>query len=142
MTTTGVWRWAPGAPEFYPLAKGPNYGIRLADDRDGALLIPLGGKIARFVNGTVVGTYSLPDPQSRVAIPNLLRDRDGGLWAGSMSAGLVHLHAGRTDVVSEGTGLSGDAIMALFEDKEGNIWAGTQAGLDRFRQYERRHLFR
>jgi len=136
MTPTGVWRWAPGAPQYYPLANGPYYGIRLAEDSDGALLIPLGGKIARFVNGAVVGTYSLPDAQSRVAIPNLLRDRDGGLWAGTMSASLVHLHAGRTDVVTEADGLSGAAIMALFEDKEGNIWVGTQAGLDRFREYD------
>jgi len=134
-TQAGLWRWAPGNPEYFPLPKGPNYGMRLAENSDGELLVPLDGKLARFVNGSVVGSYSLPRPQSRVALPNLLRDRDGGLWVGTMSAGLMHLHAGRTDVLTEAGGLSGDAVMALFEDREGNVWVGTQSGLDRFRDY-------
>jgi ligand-binding sensor domain-containing protein/signal transduction histidine kinase len=134
-TQAGLWRWAPDKPKYFPLPRGPNYGFRLAENIDGELLVPLDGKLARFVNGSVVGSYSLPGPQSRVGLPNLLRDRDGGVWVGTMSAGLMHLHSGRTDVLTQADGLSGNAVMALFEDRDGNIWVGTQSGLDRFRDY-------
>jgi ligand-binding sensor domain-containing protein len=63
----------------------------------------------------------------------LLRDRDGGLWAGTTSRGLVHVHNGITDVYSQTDGLSGENVSAIFEDREGNIWVATDGGLDRFR---------
>lgn len=62
----------------------------------------------------------------------LLRDRDGGLWIGTVDHGLIHLHHGRTDVFTKSNGLSGDVILSLFEDREGNIWVSTFGGIDRF----------
>jgi ligand-binding sensor domain-containing protein len=64
----------------------------------------------------------------------LLRDRDGGLWIGTIERGLIHVHHGGTDVFSRSDGLSGDVVLGLFEDREGNVWAATTGGLDRFRE--------
>ncbi len=55
----------------------------------------------------------------------LLRDRDGGLWIGTLDRGLLHVHQGRTDVFTQADGLSGDSLTSLFEDREGNIWVAT-----------------
>lgn len=80
------------------------------------------------------GPYPLLSyPQQRQAA--LLRDRDGGLWIGTLDAGLVHLHQGRIDVFTQSDGLSGAAIESLFEDREGSIWVATANGVDRFREY-------
>jgi ligand-binding sensor domain-containing protein len=70
-----------------------------------------------------------------VTISPLLRDRDGGLWIGTLYRGLVHVHHGSTDVFSQSDGLSGDDVYALFEDREGNLWVATSNGLDRFRNF-------
>ena len=65
----------------------------------------------------------------------ILRDRNGGVWIGTSTEGLLHLHQGRSDVFSQSDGLSGDAVKDLFEDREGNIWVATVNGLDRFRDF-------
>src|SRR5262249_26370133 len=65
----------------------------------------------------------------------IFRDRDGGLWIGTQTQGLVHVHQGRMDVFSTADGLSGDNFSTLFEDREGNVWVATVDGLDRFRDF-------
>jgi signal transduction histidine kinase/ligand-binding sensor domain-containing protein len=67
--------------------------------------------------------------------PQILRDRDGGLWVAIPDRGLVHIHQGKTDVFSEADGLSGDTVTGLLEDREGDVWAVTSNGIDRFREY-------
>ena len=68
-----------------------------------------------------------------VQFHRLLRDRDGGVWAGSASGGaVVHVHRGITDVFGRSDGLSGNVVNALFEDREGSVWVATSEGLDRF----------
>ena len=64
----------------------------------------------------------------------LLRDRDGGLWIGTVDRGLIHLRNGRADLFRKSDGLSGDVILSLFEDREGNVWVASTGGLDRFRE--------
>ena len=63
-----------------------------------------------------------------------VRDRAGGLWAGTLGDGLWHIrpdpggpHAGM--VVDHG--LTDETIRAIYEDVEGNIWVGSQSGLRR-----------
>ena len=63
----------------------------------------------------------------------MLRDRSGGLWAGTIEHGLVHIHQENSESFGTSDGLSGDTVGALFEDREGNIWVGTNGGLDLFR---------
>ena len=131
----GVWRWKPGPPRFYHMPFGTSSVQDLAEADDGALLIPLLGRLARLGGGKPETQYAYPSPARNTNASMLLRDRDGGIWIGTEGAGVVHLHQGRADVFSHADGLSGDHVMSLFEDREGNVWVATLDGLDRFRNY-------
>ena len=100
---------------------------------DGQLLIATNGGLMRLTNGKVEPYPIREAPKSYIPY-RLLRDRDGGLWIGTIGGGLLHVHQGRTDAFSRSDGLSGDNILSLFEDRERNIWVATYGGLDRFRE--------
>jgi signal transduction histidine kinase/ligand-binding sensor domain-containing protein len=131
--TGGLWRWKPGPPKFYSLPGEPDGIQAFAEDTDGALLVGWNGGIYRFVDGKTEA-YSLRSISGRFRA-RMLRDRNGGLWIGTQDRGLIHVHEGRTDVLSPNDGLSGEDVFTLFEDREGNIWVGTINGLDRFRDF-------
>ncbi|MEA3178869.1 MAG: hypothetical protein QOI59_2392, partial [Gammaproteobacteria bacterium] len=129
----GLWRWKAGAPKFYPLPPKVNGIQGLSEDNNGALLVSWPGGVMRLSDaGEAVMRYPFPPSMLQVQPIRLLRDRDGGLWVGSLSKGLVHMHEGRRDAFAQADGLSGDAIWTLFEDREGDIWVATIGGLDRF----------
>jgi ligand-binding sensor domain-containing protein len=129
----GLWRWKPGPPKFFPLSS--QEGARtLGEDDDGALLVTIGGRMQRFVDGKVE-PYRLPDKLQQALSRNVLRDRDGGLWIGLYRNGLAHVHQGKTDLYSSGDGLSSNNVQSLFEDREGDIWVVTPNGIDRFRDF-------
>jgi ligand-binding sensor domain-containing protein/signal transduction histidine kinase len=130
----GLWRWKPGPPKFYPLAGEPD-GIQcFGEDTDGTLLVGWNSGIHRFTDGKTV-PYSIPGRTEQIRARRMLRDRDGGLWIGTLNQGLVHIRQGRTDVYGLSDGLSGESGNRLFEDREGNIWVATGSGLDRFRDF-------
>jgi signal transduction histidine kinase/ligand-binding sensor domain-containing protein len=150
----GFLRWHPGASRFYSLAgearvisepdviehfaeesDGSLLIQHFAEESDGSLLIPLRGRVARFVDGTLKGGYLYPRSARQFLGESILRDRDGGLWVGTMAHGLVHIRQGGTDNFSESEGLSGNLVSAVFEDREGSVWVGTNNGFDRFRAY-------
>ncbi len=132
-TRTGLWRWKPGPRKFYPIP-GDSSGIQgIAEDDSGALLIALRGRVVRLVDGKLQIAYRYPAPAQDSFARARLRDRDGGLWIGTIDHGLVHVHQGRVDVFTQADGLSGNTVTALFEDREGSVWVATSDGLDRFR---------
>ena len=133
-TRDGLWRWNPGPPEFIPMTSELGAREKFAEDFDGALLIVADGRIRRLVNGKIE-EYPLPTSVRQLRPNKVFRDRDGALWVGTGTGGLVHVHMGRTDVFSATDGLSGDQVDALFEDREGNVWIVTLNGLDRFREF-------
>ena len=73
-------------------------------------------------------------PDRDVDSNKLLRDRDGGLWIGTHTRGIIHVGRGRADVFTKSDELSGNITSSLFEDREGNVWVATVGGLDRFRE--------
>jgi signal transduction histidine kinase/ligand-binding sensor domain-containing protein len=131
----GVWRWRPGPPTFYPMPFGTSSVQNLGEADDGALLIPLTGRLARFRGGKLETQDPYPAPARNVDGVVLLRDRDGGVWVGTSGAGVVHFHQGRADVFSQADGLSGDLVTSIFEDREGDVWVATLGGIERFRNY-------
>ena len=139
----GLWRWRPGAPHHYELSGVKQSSLpalifnrhALVEGERGSLLVAGPGGLAELVDGKLK-PYPLSSAAPRLNEPGtLLRDRNGGLWIGTLDRGLLHVHQGRTDVFSQSDGLSGNAVESLFEDREGNVWVSTTAGLDRFREY-------
>jgi signal transduction histidine kinase/ligand-binding sensor domain-containing protein len=130
---TGLWRVRPGVPARYPMPDSLTSASQaLHQDDDGRLLIGVQDGLRSVVEGKAVA-YPLPASSTSFKPERLLRDRDGGLWIGTLDRGLLHVHHGRTDVYTQANGLSGDFVSRLFEDREGNIWVATKNGLDRFR---------
>ena len=137
---SGVWRWRAGAPQHYELP-----GMRVGDittTLDGKMLVGIAGGGLRQVAGDRLVPYPVPGiakPDGWLADRDirsnkLLRDREGGLWIGTDTRGLIHVKDGRTDAFTRADGLSGNISCSLFEDHEGNIWYGSDKGLDRFRR--------
>ena len=136
---SGLWRVKPGPPRRYPT---PTELIGVSDTDDGQLITAMHGSGLLRLAGDKLESYPIraatnsnrPLREREVNSNKLLRDRDGGLWIGTIERGLIHVHHGRTDVFTRSDGLSGDVVLSLFEDREGNVWVTTTGGLDRFRE--------
>jgi ligand-binding sensor domain-containing protein len=128
---TGLWQWKPGTPKRYPM---PDTPLGLIEEDNGAVLIAMRGGIKLLVDGKAEA-YPIHSAGRQFNPVRMLRDRNGGIWIGTNGQGLLHVHQGRTDVLAQSDGLSGDAVESLFEDREGNIWVATLDGLDRFRDF-------
>ena len=66
-------------------------------------------------------------------INNMLSDRSGSLWIGTVSQGLCVVRDRRIDYYRSSDGLSSNVVNGIYEDRENNIWVVTSGGLDRFR---------
>jgi signal transduction histidine kinase/ligand-binding sensor domain-containing protein len=136
---TGLWRWKPGPQRLSAISLD---GQSMSQSADGRTIVANYGKGVMQLAGSDLEPFPIHSPRnSNQLLPNagidankLLRDRDGGLWIGTVERGLIHIHNGRTDVFTKAEGLSGDVILSLFEDREGNIWVSTIGGIDRFRE--------
>ena len=143
-----VWLGTRGAGLFRlwrdqtnPVAHGlPNPKVNcLLADADGSLWIGTDAGLVRWQPGgssknqfsrieEPLGAASLRGTQ----ILSMAKDRDGNLWLGSNSHGLMRLNAegvsfldpARTDL---------PAITSIYEDREGDIWFGSTNGLERLR---------
>jgi len=136
---SGVWRWSQ-TPQRYPMP-----GLRMGDlitTASGDILAGVMGGGLRQVAGDHLVPYSFRRAGRRdgriadrdVKSNKLLRDRDGGLWIGTQSLGLIHVKDDQADMFTRAEGLSGNISCSLFEDREGNVWYGSHKGLDRFRK--------
>jgi len=133
---SGIWRWRPGPPEFYPLPFGIDsdreWTEGITEDEAGNLLLGVAGGIRRFHDGKTE-VFPLPGKLQPFTVRTMLDDRDGGFWIATYHVGLIHVHRGRVDVFGQADGLSSDRVEALYEDRENNVWVATVNGLDRFR---------
>lgn len=76
-------------------------------------------------------------PVHQAGIPNLatavLEDRQGNLWVGTETAGLLRITDNKVSSINYVTGLTDENVLSIFEDREGSLWIGTANGLDRLR---------
>ena len=129
----GLWQWNQGQPIFYPLENAQSIQA-LSEDADGTLLVIQARHIDRLLAGRLQEAYRLPGTLDPTPTNTILRDRDGGIWIGSLGGGLAHVHDRRVDQFSRSDGLTSDSVGGFLQDREGNIWVGTRDGLDRFRR--------
>jgi len=139
----GLWRWRPGPPEHFALPELNRFALpgmvfpwnAFLDGDHGALLIGGRSGVKQFVDGKLK-EYPFPSGgQHFHEGGTLLRDRNGGLWIGTLDRGILHVHQGNADVFAQSDGLSGNSVQSFFEDREGSIWVATTNGLDRFRDF-------
>ena len=71
-----------------------------------------------------------PPPPGASYVRTLLATRDGRVWAGTFSGGVV-VYDGNGEVARYERELSHPRVEGLAEDRDGTVWVGTQEGLDR-----------
>jgi signal transduction histidine kinase/ligand-binding sensor domain-containing protein len=137
---SGLWEWRPGEPRRHAIP-GPRMGDLTTTTEGEVLVGMLGAGLQQLAGNRLVPHRfrhaARPDDwfaDAEVKSNKLLRDRDGGLWIGTASGGIIHVKDGRADTFTRADGLSGNITCSLFEDREGNIWFGSNKGLDRFRK--------
>ena len=128
----GLWRWKPGPPIRYLATPILERQALAQGDRQSGLILAMDS--VRQLIGTRVMDYPLHGLPSSLNATRLLRDRNGGLWIGTDTRGLVHAYEGKTSTFTHKDGLSSDLVKALFQDREGTVWVGTAAGLDQFHE--------
>ena len=136
----------PKAPHFQP---GPRFeavgqgviprGVvaAIAQDRAGQLWLGTGDGVVRF-DGYRFRPVERDSPDASTRnlgwVSAILPARDGRVWIGTESAGLVRHDPTdeRTATYPMVTGGPSPAILALAEDPDGAVWVGTGTGLLRF----------
>jgi len=116
-----------GAPGVMSLARGPDGSVWIGIFSDGP-----GRGLARFEDGTVKSFVTPTFDGSKVTVFALRFDRNGNLWVGTASDGVLRVHGDAVDHYQRTEGLSGDYVRAFFEDREGIVWTATNNGVDRF----------
>jgi signal transduction histidine kinase/ligand-binding sensor domain-containing protein len=130
--SNGAWRWQPDRTR---ILEGHGGASAWTETADGVVLAAKDGRIWQ-VAGVTAEPFPVPFRGScaEPTITNLLTDRSGAIWMGTLEHGLLHRQIdGRVDAYTRVDGLSGNTVTSLFEDREGNIWVATNNGLDRFR---------
>lgn len=77
-------------------------------------------------------TYSVKDGLAQNSVFAIHRNRNGDVWAGTVSAGASRLRNGVFKSYSTADGLPSNAINSIVESSDGTIWLATANGLSSF----------
>lgn len=141
-----IW-FAPVSGGVYCLENGRIAPIRLQDlDRDIVYSITGRGndvwlgrqrggltRITRIGKEVSAQTYTQHDGLAQNTVFAVLMDREGAVWAGTLSGGVSRLKNGIFTTYSTVSGLNANAVNAIAEAYDGTIWVGTSSGLNAFR---------
>jgi ligand-binding sensor domain-containing protein/two-component sensor histidine kinase len=110
----------------------PNSDIRAACVApDGALLVSAADSRLSTWDGARFHSRALPLPAS-TTVQAMLCAADGTVWIGT-SNGLVRIRGGRTDRLTQTSGLADESVLTLSESRDGSVFAGTTNGFSRIR---------
>ena len=96
--------------------------VSLASARDGGLWIVTPSQLLKFSEGSQPREVARMPP--RTTVRAVLEDREGALWIGSSSSGLLRWAGKEVEFVD----VPRPQITALSQDCEGNLWVGTDGG--------------
>ncbi len=99
-----------------------NFLEGLFADRDGSLWIGSNAGLDHLTGGCFQHVFRGGE------VKNILRDRHGTLWFGTVGNGLKRLREGTVDGISTSEGLSSSQVNTLFEDRERSLWIGMHNG--------------
>jgi ligand-binding sensor domain-containing protein/tRNA A-37 threonylcarbamoyl transferase component Bud32 len=116
-----VWNQDKGLPN--------SYITRIVQTPDGYLWLATYGGVVRFDGVRFKSFDSSVSSEIPTAQCNaLLISRDGTLWIGTYSKGLLAYKNGKFRRYTQKDGLSDDRIVEIYEDRSGNLWLGTPTG--------------
>ncbi|WP_260734942.1 sensor histidine kinase [Tunturiibacter lichenicola] len=109
----------------------------LAASPDGSMWVGVGVPgpglgLTRLKNGVWMPFHTPELDGSKLEVTDLLYDRDGALWIGTVDQGIYRLYNGKVDRFRRTDGLSSDFVSRFFQDKEGTVWVVTPQGVDSF----------
>ncbi|MBV8051123.1 MAG: ATP-binding protein [Acidobacteriaceae bacterium] len=140
---TALVHWRAGISQVYPIqglkSNAGDVGIdSLRFGADGSLWVGIaaagpGLGLGQFRDG-VFRPFVTPDfDGSKVAVYDMIVDRDGNLWVATIGKGIFRIRGDVVEHYGRKEGLSSDTATVLFEDREGIVWAATMNGVDSFR---------
>jgi ligand-binding sensor domain-containing protein/signal transduction histidine kinase len=77
-------------------------------------------------------TYTQADGLAQNSVYSVHRNRDGTVWAGTVSGGVSRLKDGKFTNYSMVTGLASNSVNSIVEGHNGTMWLATPSGLDSF----------
>jgi len=80
----------------------------------------------------VARTYTQADGLAQNSVYSVHRNRDGTVWAGTVSAGVSRLKGGRFTNYSTADGLGSNSVNSFVEGHDGTMWLATPSGLASF----------
>ena len=100
-------------------------------EADGTVWVGAQYGLYRYKEGRLEKDPALNGQLPEQAVYGIVRDRQGKLWVGTYSCGIVVFDAAGKKVheLNVRSGFCSDAVNGLFMDKRGGIWAATRNGL-------------
>jgi ligand-binding sensor domain-containing protein/signal transduction histidine kinase len=140
-----VW-FGPASGGLYSLESGHVEHLQIAGlDKDVIYSISGGdgeiwigrqrGGLTRLIrNGDTYSakTYTHADGLAQNSVCSVYRDRDGTVWAGTVSAGVSRLRDGVFATYSVVNGLPSNSVNSIIEGGDGTVWFATANGLASF----------
>ncbi len=74
-------------------------------------------------------TYTQSNGLAQNNVYSVLRDRDGTMWAGTVSGGISRLQNGKFTNYSTANGLVSDSVTSIVDGVDGTTWFATAGGL-------------
>ncbi len=109
--------------------------LAISQTPDGYLWFGTEEGLVRF-NGKTFHVFSRANTEEmkHSCVMELLVDKKGSLWIGTLGGGLNRYEDGKFTVFTTEDGLSADSVGAIFEGQDGSLWIGTLGGgLNRYK---------
>jgi ligand-binding sensor domain-containing protein len=74
-------------------------------------------------------TYTHADGLAQDSVYSVYEDREGSVWAGTLSGGVSKFSGGRFATYTRANGLASNTVTAILETTDGSMWFATPAGL-------------
>lgn len=122
----GICRYSGGSFTHYSMNEGLlSRGIlAIREDSRGTLWLGTQEGIIRYDGETFQRMDGIP----RVAVRDILEEKDGTMWFATSNRGLIRMRDSLITWLGTAQGLSNDQVESLFQDSRGILWAGTAGG--------------
>lgn len=133
-SSRGLWRWDNTGWQrvAVPAALASAQITVLLHDRDDNLWVGSDTGLARLRDAQVVEWVGADRPGAVKSPLCAIEDREGNLWLGSLSQGLLRFWSGWTRRYSESDGLHDPLVWSLSRAPDGRVWVGTNDGVSVF----------